>query len=164
MRGRWSPRRHDVQLIRVIGKFKKKKRCLSRDESHARNNSAGLILIPPDLHTHVQKWDARIHMPTTHTVRPSCGMDVQAENQTAGQFPGKPLRLKCFQAAGFGFITTDVYFLRGPSSGHTGAEKMSWNVLKTKKVQLSLLQVDPFISGKKTARSSVRGEKQIMRQ
>lgn len=24
MRGRWSPRRHDVQLIRVIGKFKKK--------------------------------------------------------------------------------------------------------------------------------------------
>lgn len=68
MRGRWSPRRHDVQLIRVIGKFKKKKRCLSRDESHARNNSAGLILIPPDLHTHVQKWDARIHMPTTHTL------------------------------------------------------------------------------------------------
>lgn len=102
--GAW---RHDIWLIRIIGEFKDIA-FPGMNHTHAKV-AVWFWFLRISTRTHTHTGRNRTYMPTTHCL-PSCGVDVQAENQTAGQLPGKPLRVKCFQTAGFCFITTNVYF------------------------------------------------------
>lgn len=135
------PRWDDLQLLGIIGYFKKYR--FSRDESHIRSCRCLLVILHTQTHTQEHDFDSA-GPPHTAVLHAACLHRLRGKHQ------GEPGRVKCFQMTRSGFVAARVYFYKRRAQMDM---LLPWNVLlKCKKdtimVQLALIQLGWFICGK----------------